>query len=32
MISCIGDKIIAEGSLEMTHRLITIAEPEGAAR
>jgi len=32
MISCIGDKIIAEGSLEMTHRLITIAEPESVAR
>lgn len=28
MISCIGDKVIADGSVEMTHRLITIAEPE----
>jgi hypothetical protein len=32
MISCIGDKIIADGSIEMTHRLITIAEPEIVAR
>lgn len=32
MISCIGDKIIADGSVEMTHRLITIAEPENAIR
>lgn len=28
MISCIGDKVIADGTVEMTHRLITIAEPE----
>lgn len=27
LISCIGDKVIADGSVEMTHRLITIAEP-----
>ena len=27
MISCIGDKVIEDGSVEMTHRLITIAEP-----
>lgn len=32
MISCIGDKVIADGTVEMTHRLITIAEPEDAAR
>jgi LPXTG-site transpeptidase (sortase) family protein len=30
MISCIGDKVIQDGSTtDMTHRLITIAEPEG---
>lgn len=28
MVSCIGDKVIADGTVEMTHRLITIAEPE----
>jgi LPXTG-site transpeptidase (sortase) family protein len=28
MISCIGDKVIEDGSVEMTHRLITIAEPD----
>jgi sortase (surface protein transpeptidase) len=28
MISCIGDKVLADGTVEMTHRLITIAEPE----
>ena len=27
MISCIGDKVIEDGTVEMTHRLITIAEP-----
>ncbi|NCC31304.1 MAG: class F sortase, partial [Chloroflexia bacterium] len=27
MISCIGEKVIVDGSVEMTHRLITIAEP-----
>lgn len=32
MISCIGDKVIADGTVEMTHRLITIAEPEEAVR
>ncbi len=32
MISCIGDKIIAAGTLEMTHRPISIAEPEIVAR
>lgn len=32
MISCIGDKVIADGTVEMTHRLITIAEPEDVAR
>lgn len=26
LVSCIGDKVIVEGSVEMTHRLITIAE------
>jgi sortase (surface protein transpeptidase) len=28
MVSCIGDKVIANGDVEMTHRLITIAEPQ----
>jgi hypothetical protein len=28
MISCIGDKVVEDGSVEMTHRLITIAEPD----
>jgi hypothetical protein len=28
LVSCIGDKVVAEGSLEMSHRLITIAVPE----
>lgn len=32
MISCIGDKVIAKGSIEMTHRLITIAEPADEER
>ncbi|MDW8213026.1 MAG: sortase [Roseiflexaceae bacterium] len=32
MISCIGDKVVADGTVEMTHRLITIAEPEDGAR
>lgn len=27
LVSCIGDKVIIDGSLEMTHRLITIAKP-----
>ena len=27
MVSCIGDKVVVDGSVEMTHRLITIAEP-----
>lgn len=27
LVSCIGDKVIIDGGLEMTHRLITIAEP-----
>jgi hypothetical protein len=27
MVSCIGDKVIVDGSLQMTHRLITIATP-----
>lgn len=27
MVSCIGDKVIENGSVEMTNRLITIAEP-----
>ncbi len=27
MVSCIGDKVITNGGVEMTHRLITIAEP-----
>lgn len=26
LVSCIGDKVIVDGSVEMTHRLITIAE------
>lgn len=28
LVSCIGDKIIVDGSVELSHRLITIAEPE----
>lgn len=28
MVSCIGDKVVQNGEVEMTHRLITIAEPE----
>ncbi|HEU4328481.1 MAG TPA: sortase [Roseiflexaceae bacterium] len=29
LVSCIGDKVIAEGGVvEMSHRLVTIAEPE----
>lgn len=27
MVSCIGDKVIVSNSVELTHRLITIAEP-----
>ncbi len=27
LVSCIGDKVIQNGSVELTHRLITIAEP-----
>lgn len=27
MVSCIGDKVVANGEVEMTNRLITIAEP-----
>ncbi len=27
LVSCIGDKVVEEGGVEMTHRLITIAEP-----
>lgn len=27
LVSCIGDKVIVDNSVEMTHRLITIAEP-----
>lgn len=27
MVSCIGDKVVVDGSVELTHRLITIAEP-----
>lgn len=27
LVSCIGDEIIVDGSLELTHRLITIATP-----
>jgi LPXTG-site transpeptidase (sortase) family protein len=27
LVSCIGDKVVANGSVEMTHRLITIAAP-----
>jgi sortase (surface protein transpeptidase) len=27
MVSCIGDKVVTNGSVEMTHRLITIAAP-----
>lgn len=29
MVSCIGDKVVADGSVEMSHRLITIAAPAG---
>ncbi|NTW03996.1 MAG: class F sortase, partial [Oscillochloris sp.] len=29
MVSCIGDKVIVDDGVEMTHRLITIAEPVG---
>lgn len=28
LVSCIGDKVIVDGNIELTHRLITIAEPE----
>lgn len=27
LVSCIGDKVVADGNVEMTHRLITIAAP-----
>jgi LPXTG-site transpeptidase (sortase) family protein len=27
LVSCIGDKVVAEDSVEMSHRLITIAAP-----
>lgn len=27
LVSCIGDKVIVDGGIEMTHRLITIAKP-----
>ncbi|HMQ31425.1 MAG TPA: class F sortase [Chloroflexaceae bacterium] len=27
LVSCIGDKVVTRGGLEMTHRLITIAAP-----
>lgn len=27
LVSCIGDKVVRDGSVELTHRLITIAEP-----
>jgi sortase (surface protein transpeptidase) len=27
LVSCIGDKVVVDGSVEMTHRLITIAVP-----
>lgn len=27
LVSCIGDQVIVEGNLELSHRLITIAEP-----
>ncbi len=27
LVSCIGDKVVADGTVEMTRRLITIAEP-----
>ena len=27
LVSCIGDKVVTEDGVEMTHRLITIAEP-----
>lgn len=27
MVSCIGEKVIVNGSVDMTHRLITIARP-----
>ncbi len=29
LVSCIGDKVIVDESVEMSHRLITIAVPEG---
>lgn len=31
MVSCIGDKVIAAGGVEMSHRLITIAAPVRSA-
>ena len=27
LVSCIGDKVVRDGSVELSHRLITIAEP-----
>jgi LPXTG-site transpeptidase (sortase) family protein len=27
LVSCIGDKVVVDSSVELTHRLITIAEP-----
>lgn len=32
MISCVGDKVVVDGTVDMTHRLITIAEPADVAR
>ncbi len=29
LVSCIGDRVVVDNSLELTHRLITIAEPAG---
>lgn len=29
LVSCIGDKVVGETGVEMSHRLITIAEPAG---
>ncbi|NJO08011.1 MAG: class F sortase [Chloroflexaceae bacterium] len=29
LVSCIGDKVIVDDHVQMTHRLITIAEPQG---
>jgi hypothetical protein len=27
LVSCIGDRVIVDGTVELTHRLITIAVP-----